>query len=164
MCICKLKSVQERSRWKLARFARKEIEGVSVPVHLIGDPAYPLLTWLMKGYSHTGQLSRSQLNYNYRLSRARNVVENAFGRLKGRWRCLLKRNDCDLEFVKLQVAACCTLHNICEVHGEAYYDEWTETLRTTALPQPPSQPLPRTAAPDHRATGIRNAIAKYLLQ
>ena len=84
------------------------IEGVNVPLHIIGDPAYPHLKWLMKAFSDTGRLSQLQSTFNYRLSRARNVVENAFGRLKGRWRCLLKRNDCELEFVKLQVAACCT--------------------------------------------------------
>ena len=33
-------------------------------------------------------------------------VENAFGRLKGQWRCLLKRMDFALENVPNVVAAC----------------------------------------------------------
>ena len=42
------------------------------------------------------------------------VVGGAFGRLKCRFRCLLKRNDTSLEKLPFKIAACCTLHNICE--------------------------------------------------
>ena len=135
----------------------KVIEGVEIPVHLIGDPAYPLMSWLMKAYTDTGKLTTVQSTYNYRLSRARNVVENAFGRLKGRWRCLAKRNDCNLEFVKLQVAACCTLHNICEVHGDRYQEEWSATVRSTELPQPRS--VHRSNAVNGNASKVRDALA-----
>lgn len=52
------------------------------------------------------------------------AVEIAFGRLKGRWRILLKRLDMKTRNVPLAVGACCTLHNICEIHGEAFDDNW----------------------------------------
>ena len=50
------------------------------------------------------------------------MTENAFVRLKGRWRCLLKRNDTNLKYVVQQVAACCTLYNVCEIHCDSFDD------------------------------------------
>uniref|UniRef100_A0A8C3PC42 Putative nuclease HARBI1 n=1 Tax=Chrysemys picta bellii TaxID=8478 RepID=A0A8C3PC42_CHRPI len=64
---------------------------VEMPIVILGDPAYPLMPWLMKPYG--GSLDRSQELFNYRLSKCRMVVECAFGRLKGRWRTLLTRSD-----------------------------------------------------------------------
>ena len=100
------------------------INGVDVPVVILGDLAYPLLPWLIKPYPGDGSLTPIQRRFNYQLSRARMVVECAFGRLKGRWRCLMKRNDTDLSFMPTVVSACCVLHNLCEVHHDDFNDEW----------------------------------------
>ena len=129
--------------------------GVDVPLMIIGDPAYPLLPWLMKPYSDTGRLTREQLNFNYQLSRARNVVENAYGRLKGRWRCLMMRNDSSIDDVCIQIAACCTLHNICKTFGETFHDQWLQDLQGHALPQPTATVMPQTA----RKEGDRMRLA-----
>lgn len=104
----------------------RNINGVNIPVFLIGDPAYPLKPWLLKGFSDPGHLTREQQLFNYRLSRARMVVECAFGRLKGRWRCLLKRNDTHLHKLSLTIAACCILHNICEEQNDEFEIEWDD--------------------------------------
>ena len=69
-------------------------------------------SYLKKPYVLHGNLSVVTKNFNYRLSRTRMVVENAFGRIKGRWRCLLNRNDATTEDVPTIISACCVLHNL----------------------------------------------------
>uniref|UniRef100_A0A8C1Q087 Zmp:0000000634 n=1 Tax=Cyprinus carpio TaxID=7962 RepID=A0A8C1Q087_CYPCA len=91
-----------------------------VTVHLIGDAAYPLKNWLMKGFTNHHALTPQQRLYNYRLSSPRMVVKNAFGQLKVRWRCLLKRNDVYTALMSDVVTACCVLHNICKMHKELF--------------------------------------------
>ena len=130
---------------------------MSVPLVVLGDPAYPLLQWIMKPYSDNGRLTRQQSVFNYRLSRARVVAENAFGRLKGRWRCLLKRNDCHISRMPTIVTVCAILHNICEVHGDEFNHEWIQDGENTAV-------HPRAADEDRVgqcAEEIRNAIAQF---
>ena len=85
------------------------------------------------------------------------VVENAFGRLKGRWRCLLKRLDFKLKNVANVVAACVVLHNMCEMFGDNFRHEWTDHEQQE-LPNPSS-------AAGHSGTdasNIRNAITQHL--
>ena len=79
---------------------------------LLGDSAFPFLPWLMKPYGNAIQ-SKEQRYFNYRLSRAHMVVEGAFGQVKGRWRILLRKNECHMETLKLMSLACIILHNVC---------------------------------------------------
>uniref|UniRef100_A0A8C5S485 DDE Tnp4 domain-containing protein n=1 Tax=Laticauda laticaudata TaxID=8630 RepID=A0A8C5S485_LATLA len=99
-----------------------EIDGVSVPRVILGGPAYPLLPWLMVPYAEG--LDETKEAFNATLSRCQEPLEEAFSRLKGRWRCLTGRNDCAVENLPRLISACCVLHNICEEKGEAYEEKW----------------------------------------
>lgn len=81
-----------------------------VPFVIVADAAFPLSTHILKPYPFN-KMTRQQRIFNYRLSRARRVVENAFGILSNRFRVLLNVNPVTPEKVKIVTQACCALHN-----------------------------------------------------
>jgi len=46
----------------------------------VGDEAFPLKQWMLRPDPGRGLQSFSRKVYNYRLSRARRTIENAFGK------------------------------------------------------------------------------------
>lgn len=134
------------------------ISGKQVPVCLVGDSAYPISTWLMKPFSDNSTLSPQQKHFNYRLSRARAVVEMAFGRLKAQWRRLMK-NDMHTEHIPVVISACCILHNMCEIHGDSFNDLWLQEESEYEQPVAPSLPSTSSTA---NADDLRNTIMDYL--
>ena len=99
------------------------INGLLVRPLILGDGAYPPTTWQVKPYSFNLNLSVTEKSFNKHLSSARATVERVFGMLKGRWRCLLKRLDNDLESVSSIIITRCVLHNICQQNHDNYIDD-----------------------------------------
>ncbi|CAN7998384.1 unnamed protein product [Ixodes hexagonus] len=79
-------------------------------VVLVGDEAFPLMENLMRPYPGTS-LTLCEKVYNYRLSRARRVVENAFGTLAAWWRIFRQIIQAELSTVDNLVCAAVLLHN-----------------------------------------------------
>jgi hypothetical protein len=77
---------------------------------IVGDDAFPLKHYLLKPFSGSN-LTFGQKIYNYRTSRARRIVENAFGILASRFRIFEKPIACQLSTVDRIVRTCCVLHN-----------------------------------------------------
>ena len=76
----------------------------------IGDEAFPLKSYLMRPYPRR-ELNKNCKIYNYRLSRARRTVENAFGLLVSRFRVFEKPIATCVETAVKIVKAACVLHN-----------------------------------------------------
>lgn len=134
------------------------LEGVAVPICLIGDSAFPLLPTLQKPYPHRGDLAPKERYYNFVLSRSRRVVENAFGRLKVRFR-KLHTLEFKVENSVTVIQACAVLHNICESLNDKVAHQWM-----VALPQPGVVSARQRPAASEGSGGavIRNATADYL--
>lgn len=93
---------------------------VEVPYVIVADDAFPLLNNLMKPYPQRG-LSVECKIHNYRLSRARRIVENAFGILANRFRVLLNPINLCAEKVEKITLACVTLHNFLATENHKLY-------------------------------------------
>ena len=82
---------------------------------LLIDETFAPMSWLVKPYSRR-QLTREERIVNYRKSRGRRVVENAFGILVGRFRVLLTTMAQRREVVRDIVLRCVVLNNMLKSH------------------------------------------------
>ena len=98
----------------------KIIEGVPVRPLILGDSAYPLLPWLIGPYPQSATMTRDQSRFNKAMNKSRVVVERAFGKLKCRWRGLLKVLEESTRKVPHTILACCILHNICALRSDEF--------------------------------------------
>ena len=80
-----------------------------LPFLFVGDEIFPLKTWLMRPYP--GKLAEHERVLNYRLSRARRVIEICFGILAARWRILSIPIDVSVVNAERYALACVALDN-----------------------------------------------------
>lgn len=83
---------------------------IKMPYFFVGDDAFPLGKHLMKPYKGTN-LSLEKNIFNYRLSRARRVVENSFGILVARWRIFTRTISSSPDTVDSIIKSTICLHN-----------------------------------------------------
>ncbi|KAM7309951.1 protein ALP1-like [Ixodes scapularis] len=89
-----------------------------LPFVFVGDEAFPLLPNLMRPFPRR-ELQLLSRVFNYRLSRARRIIENAFGILVARWRIFRQPIQASEETLEAVVWACVNLHNYLRVCDES---------------------------------------------
>ena len=83
---------------------------------MLGDSAYPISPFLISPFKNPSNYRQRQFNFIH--SKHRVVVENAFGRLKARFKALKELSVKDLK-IAIKLADCAILlHNFLELCGE----------------------------------------------
>lgn len=86
-----------------------------MPHVFVSDAAFRLSKRMLKPFGQT--LNLEKRTFNYRLSRARRVAENAFGILCSRFRIFEKNISLSVEKVEIITLAACALHNFLRTEG-----------------------------------------------
>lgn len=90
-----------------------------IPYFLVADDAFALSNNVQKPFAQTN-LTGLQRVFNYRISRARRIIENAFGILSCRFRVFRKAIHLIPSKVKSIVLASCALHNYLMTRSNTY--------------------------------------------
>lgn len=93
---------------------------LTLPYTVVADDAFPLKSYIMKPYP-SRNLTIEQLIFNYRLSRARRIVENAFGILANRFRVFLSPILLSPVNAEKVVLCSCALHNYLRIKSPTRY-------------------------------------------
>ena len=107
-----------------------------IPHCIVADEAFPLRSDIMRPYPRKtkkrDRLPVDKAIFNYRLTLARRVVENAFGILAQRFRLFNRRIQLDEKNVIIVVKACCVLHNW--LRGKSEFSEVSSFLNPDKEP------------------------------
>ena len=143
------------------------------PYYLVGDEAFPLKPNLMRPYPGRN-LDEPKKIFNYRLSRGRHVIENAFGILVSRWRIFRQPIIALPDIAARYTLAAVALHNYLRSKEPSVYSparltdtenadgnivegEWRPTP-SVLTPLPPSHSNRNSTA----ARVNRDTLAEYL--
>lgn len=107
-----------------------------VPYVFVADAAFAASANLVKPHATDGRLNVNQRIFNYRISRARQVVECAFGILTANFRVLRTTIKLDPEKTGFVTMACISLYNYLrrDAEARARFNDFTYTPTPFPLP------------------------------
>lgn len=118
---CSLSSALEKNSLNIPGPRTLPNCSISAPFVVVADDAFPMKPYLLKPYPNRLYDDIDSRVFNYRLSRARRIVENAFGILANRWRVLRGRMSLSPDKAVKVVLACCVLHNFLRTRSLSNY-------------------------------------------
>lgn len=92
-----------------------------LPYVIVADDAFPLRTDMLKPFRQSQLTTVERKIYNYRLSRARRIVENCFGIMASRFRIFQTHINLEPDNITSVVMAACALHNFLMAMSLSYY-------------------------------------------
>lgn len=149
---------------------------LSLPYVFVADDAFPLQEHILKPYPGVNEKGSSERIFNYRLSRARRLVENVFGIMSAVFRVLRKPILLEPQKVQKVVLACVHLHNYLrnsrssrniythqgsldsEVNGEVTKGSWRQDTATVTSLFPIRRVARKTSSVN---TENRHQFAQY---
>lgn len=136
---------------------------IEAPYVIVGDEAFPLKTYLMRSYPGT-DLDTSKRVFNYRLSRARRIVENAFGILSQQFRIYNRRIQADPENMDHIVFTTTILHNFIKKYDKNTYtyEQRNNNTLETSIQESRLQNLPMQGGnATKEAFSVRDLFKNY---
>ena len=132
---------------------------VNIPYVIVGDEAFPLKPYLMKPFS-SKQLNDETRIYNYRHSRARRIVECAFGILSAKFAIFQRAIMLSPEKAVSVTKCACVLHNFIRRRDGNLTDRKSNIEYDSKLLLPMNSLRPLEHAGRHRtdAANIRDAF------
>lgn len=131
---------------------------ISAPYVFVADDAYPLLNNLLKPYKGRN-LTAEQEYFNMRLSRARRVVECAFGIINAKFRLLWKPIETSPVLADKIIKCICVLHNLI-VDMEGINNEEIEHI--PSAPSPPQNERRANNRSTNSAFFVRDVFKSYI--
>jgi hypothetical protein len=146
----------------LPESAAKMVQNVRVRPYIVADAAFPFSATMMKGFNGDPARGTTEHAYNYAHVRTRRVVENSYGRLKGRFQLLRHSQMNDPDFHTDCILVCCALHNVCERHNDPFEDDWLPPAGNEPQDQADGGRIAGGAQTETRAAIVRTALANHV--
>lgn len=110
-------------------------EGPVLPYTLVGDEAFQLTKYMMRPFPGKGGLTKEKRIFNYRLSRARHMVECTFGILSSQWRIYKRPINTSIQTAEKIVKAIIVLHNFLRQNANDINICFPETSNVIDIPR-----------------------------
>lgn len=135
---------------------------ILLPHVFLGDEAFPLLDNLLKPFQRPqATVDKTKAIFNYRLSRARRLVENSFGISVNRFRIFLTTIDLNISTVENLVTSACIIHNLIVDETKTFTTDDTEHEISELISEEPDI-IDNENHPDElNACRIRNLFKDY---